>query len=107
MQDLDLDLDDYDEIVAMAQSQEIDADGRDSVFRINPVNFFDQQLCRRAFQLDAQQVVSRLQEHVEEASFFEDGAFIVVTSGLVDRPNLKALHDHVASLLDMKGDVPS
>lgn len=107
VQDLDLDLDDYEEIVELAQNQRIDADGRDSVFRINPVNFFDQQLCRRAFNLDVQHVIERLQGHVQNATLLDDGAFIVVTNELVDRPNLKALHDHVANLLDMKGDVPA
>jgi hypothetical protein len=106
VQDLDLDLDDFEEIVEMSQNLRIDVDGRDSVFRVNPVNFFDQQLCRRAFRLDVQHVIERLRGHVQEATVLIDGVLIVVTNEIVDRRNLKALHDHVANLLEIQGDVP-
>jgi hypothetical protein len=104
--DLDLDLDDWDSIVELAQRDGIDADGRDTVFRINPVNFFDEQLCKRAFQLNSQQVVNRLHGHVQEASIVHGGAFIIVTNDLVDRANLNDLHRHVAGLLGLTSVVP-
>jgi hypothetical protein len=105
--DLDLDLDDYDQVVEISQSSGIDADGRDSVFRINPVNYFDEEMCQRAFRLGAGEVVDRLQDHVELVDCKSDGVLIVVTGDLVDRDNLKGVHDHVAGLLGIDSEVPA
>jgi len=105
--DLDLDLDDYDEIVEQSQLSGKDIDGRDSVFRINPVNFFDPELCKRAFRRPAVEIANCLGGEVERVVAQHDGLLLIVTSDLVDRENLKALHDHVASLLDLESEVPS
>jgi len=105
--DLDLDLDDYDEIVEQSQLSGKDIDGRDSVFRINPVNFFDRELCKRAFRRSADELATCLCGEVERVVTQHHGLLLVVTSDLVDRENLKSLHDHVASLLDLESEVPS
>lgn len=105
--DLDLDLDDYDEIIEQTQRSGKDIDGRDSVFRINPVNYFDSELCKRAFRRSVDEIASCLCGEVERVVGHHDGLLLVVTSDLVNRENLKAIHDHVASLLDLESDVPS
>ncbi len=105
--DLDLDLDDYDQVVEISQSSGIDADGRDSVFRINPVNYFDEKMCQRAFRLGTGDVAARLQDHVELVECKGDGILVVVTGDLVDRDNLKGVHDHVAGLLGINAEVPT
>ena len=57
--------------------------GRDGVFRIHAVNFFDRELCRRAFALTPEQVVRKTSGRVERASVESDGALIIVTSRLL------------------------
>lgn len=99
--DLDLDLDDYDVIVKQSQLSGKDVDGRDSVFRINPVNFFDGELCIRAFGQTADQIANALRDGVERVTLQSGGLLLIVTSELVDRENLRAVHDHVASLLSL------
>lgn len=91
----------------MSQRLGIDVDGRDSIFRINPVNFFDQQLCRRAFQLDACHVVDRLKGHVYDASLLNDGVLIVVTRELIDQSKIQFCHDRLVSLLFADGKTPA
>lgn len=104
--DLDLDLDDYDQVIEMSQSLRIDVDGRDSVFRVHPVNYFDEQLCQRAFRLGAAEVVQRLQNQVELVKCVGDGVLVIVTGALVPRRELKGIHDLVASLLGGDVEVP-
>ncbi|WP_313623356.1 hypothetical protein [Achromobacter sp.] len=60
----------------------MDIDGRDGVFRFNPANFFDNDLCVRAFGMSASEVVSRLAGHCELTKEVDGGAFLLTT----DRP---------------------
>jgi len=56
----------------------IDVDNcRQGVQRIWPANFWDRELCWRAFSLTPEQVVGRLREHVAEARVFLDGALVI------------------------------
>ncbi|QDU43441.1 hypothetical protein Mal52_19150 [Symmachiella dynata] len=100
--DLDLDIDDYEDIVELAQKTGKDIDGRDTVYRFNPINYFDDQLCHRAFGFGAEEVVTRLDGEIERAVIQEGGALIIATTDLVDRDNLYALHNHIASLLGIE-----
>ena len=104
--DLDLDLDDFDQIAKQSRQTGQDIDGRDTVFRINPINYFDQELCKRAFEYSVDEIKCRLADEVEKVVTLHGGLLLVVTSDHVDRDNLKQLHDHVASLLDMESEVP-
>lgn len=97
--DINLDINDYEAIVEASQETGKDIDGRDTVYRFNPVNYFDNQLCLRAFQLSAEEVVSRLDGEIERASIYNDGALIIATTDLVDRENLRSVHNHIAGIL--------
>ncbi|PQO45088.1 hypothetical protein C5Y93_16270 [Blastopirellula marina] len=97
--DIDLALDDFEQVCELTQRQGIDIDGRDTVFRFDPVSYFDQELCRRAFQLEVDQVVARLQGNVQHVARLDDGVFIVATSAVVDRPEIEAIHHTISGLL--------
>lgn len=97
--DLDLDMEDFEKIVELAQSTGKDVDGRDSIYRFNPVSYFDDQLCRRAFGFGAEEVVARLSGQVERASIQDGGALVVTTTDLLDQENLRSLHDYIVDLL--------
>jgi hypothetical protein len=70
-------------------------DGRDSVFRIWPANFFDDLLCRRSFGIGADEVVRRAAPECERAELLNGGAFLLVTTDLVVGDALNDLHARV------------
>jgi hypothetical protein len=55
-------------------------DKRHGIYRLAPVAYIGQELCRRAFGITPEQVVDRLQGSVEEVRLALDGVFIVLTS---------------------------
>jgi hypothetical protein len=57
--------------------------GRQGVFRIWPVNFFDDILCRRSFGIGAAEVVRLAAPECERAEVLNGGAFLLVTTELV------------------------
>jgi hypothetical protein len=77
-------------------------DGRDSVFRIWPVNFFDDLLCRRSFGIGAEEVVRRASPECERAEVLNGGAFLLVTSDLVVGSALDDLSARVKSRLGVE-----
>ena len=97
--DEELALEDWDRIVLACQHGAGDIDGRSGVFRIGAVNFFDEELSRRAFGLQPSEMVLRLQEHTEHASLLSGGLFLVVTTSLLPRNQLERLDEAVRSHL--------
>jgi hypothetical protein len=57
-----------------------DVDYRHGVFRIYPVCFFDRQLCVRAFGLQPEAIIPRLEDKVEKVELYNDGVLIVSSS---------------------------
>ncbi|WP_189473085.1 hypothetical protein [Litchfieldella qijiaojingensis] len=97
--DLDKDLDDFEDICIEAQNTGLDVDGRDTVFRVHPVNYFDNELCLRAFNMSADKVIQRLTGTVNLVEKCEDGVLLYV----VDKPaigdELVALDEKVRQML--------
>jgi hypothetical protein len=60
-----------------------DIDGRDGVYRMWLVSYFDDELCRRSFGLSAREVVHSAAPACEHAALWSGGALLVVTSELV------------------------
>lgn len=79
-----------------------DINGRDSVYRIWPVCFFDDLLCQRAFGMEAQDVVRRAAPECERAEFMCGGAFLFVTSEIVMGEALNALNARVTERLGIR-----
>jgi hypothetical protein len=76
-----------------------DIDGRDSVFRIWPVSFFDDLLCRRSFGIGAEEVAARAAPECERAEVLNGGAYLLVSSDLVVGAALNDLNARVMSRL--------
>ncbi len=70
---------DWPAVVTACDATKKDVNGRDGVFRINAVNYFDEELCLRAFGKSPQHIISCLKGHVEEASELAGGVLIVVS----------------------------
>lgn len=81
--DEDQEIDDFDEIVELSREKKIDIIGRDSVFRIQPVNYFDNTLCIRAFGLGHKEVAARLAGKVCVVEEIGEGVFFVAASAPV------------------------
>jgi hypothetical protein len=82
--DEDLALDDWDAAVARGARSGKDEDGRDGIYRLWPVSFFDEMLCGRAFGKSATAVLESLASKVERVELCYGGVFIIATSSLVD-----------------------
>jgi len=95
----DLGGEDWDEIVGLCKETGKDVDGRDGIYRISIVNYFDRELCRRAFNLSPEQIADRLKDKVELASLLLDGVLVIVTSEMVDRETLKGIDASLRSAL--------
>ena len=64
--------------MAACEATKKDVNGRDGVFRIHAANYFDRELCSRAFWKNPKQIVDCLNNHVDSVSEFDDGVLIVV-----------------------------
>lgn len=98
--DLDQDLDDFEDIVQETQRTGKDVDGRDSVFRIYPVNYFDDTLCKRAFGISSSEVVEKLKISIERAEPIAEGALLVVSGEPVAGPELASMDNLVRKCLN-------
>jgi hypothetical protein len=99
--DLDQDLDDFEDIIEEAQRTNKDVDGRDTVFRIYPVNYFDDLLCGRALELAANQVVEKLMGSIVLAENFQSGVLIIASDEPLVGTELVALNGKIRGLLKL------
>ena len=76
--DLEQDLDDFEGIVNESTRTGRDVDGRDTVFRIHPINYFDSAMCVRAFGLSVDEVIRRLAGFIPCAEHLQSGALLVI-----------------------------
>lgn len=97
--DEDLALDDYDAIVEVAENSEKDIDGRDTIYRINPINYFDNELCQRAFGLSSEAIVRGLESSVETISLIDGGVMIIVNSDPIPREEIEKIDGQIRELL--------
>lgn len=90
---------DWEIVCRQSPETDRDIDGRDSVFRIWPVNFFDGLLCERSFGMTAEQIVRRASAVCERAELLNGGAFLLVTANLLVGKALDELNMRVMSHL--------
>jgi hypothetical protein len=74
-------------------------DGRDSIFRVWPVCWFDLELSRRAFGITAEEAVRRASPECERAELVAGCAFLMVTSAIVVGANLDVVDARIKSRL--------
>ncbi|TVO96818.1 hypothetical protein AYI86_13265 [Shewanella algae] len=97
--DLEQDLDDFEDIVQESQRTGKDIDGRDSVFRIYPVNYFDDAMCNRAFGITAHEVIEVLTTSIERVEEIAGGALLLVSSEPVTGSELASIDSLVRGCL--------
>ncbi|WP_460132368.1 hypothetical protein [Pseudomonas sp. S1_E04] len=79
LHDWDITRGDWPLVLEACDATKKDINGRDGVFRINAANYFDRELCLRAFGRDPAQLVELLSGYVEEVREFEGGILIVIS----------------------------
>lgn len=89
------------DMVISGRANGLDIDGRDTVYRINAVNFYDSVLCMRAFGLTPQQILERLQGHVEQVSLLGNGVLIIYSSTILDDAEFKQIDSKIRLLLTL------
>lgn len=74
-------------------------DFRSDVNVIFPANFWDRELCRRAFDLTPEEIVNRLQGHVAEARMLLDGVLVIYSYERVPDGQLHRIDEELRPLL--------
>jgi hypothetical protein len=74
-------------------------DGRDSILRIWPVCWFDEELSRRSFGIGVQEAIARAAPECEHAEVVAGCAFLIVTSAIVAGPDLDVIDARIKSRL--------
>ena len=77
-----------------------DVNGRDGVYRINAINYFDGDLCQSAFGLSPEDIVNRLNGKVELVSLLNDGVFLVYSSQILERSEHEKIDHEIKTLLN-------
>jgi hypothetical protein len=72
---------------------------RHGVRRIWPANYWDRELCQRAFSLTPEQVVNRLTSHVAEARILRDGALVIYSYDRVPDDQIALIDGQLRPLL--------
>lgn len=87
--------------VVRQQSRKTDKniDGRDSIFRMWPVCWFDEELSQRAFGIGAAEAMHRAAPDCERAELVAGCAFLIVTSAIVTGPDLNTIDARMKSRL--------
>ncbi|KWT02807.1 MULTISPECIES: hypothetical protein [Pseudomonas syringae group] len=86
---------DWPKILEACEATGKDVNGRDGIYRINAVNYFDGALCRLEFNLTPKQMVERLNGKVEAARAFEGGILLIYTSYEVVGSELESIDAEV------------
>ena len=90
---------DWDTIAKICEVSGKDVNGRDGVYRINAANYFDAELCFRAFRLTPERVVEKLNGKVEKVEVFQGGVLIIYTSRYLEPQELLTIDDKIKGWL--------
>ena len=90
---------DWPSIVERCEDSGKDVNGRDGVYRINAINYFDRELCQRAFNLSPEQIIERLDGKVESVSLLHDGVLLIYSSKYLERDKLEKIDSEIRPLL--------
>lgn len=98
--DRSLVIDDQRQLVAQARESGEEPNGRNSVWRIWPLSYFDRLLCQRAWNLSPEEIVTTLRGEIDEVEIVGDGVLICISKELLDREQIEMESQRVADLLN-------
>lgn len=79
-------------------------DFRHGVYRIHPLNFFDEQLCNRAFGLSPEEIQNRLKNKVEKVVLIQNGVLIIVSSEILPLEEEDKINEDLRPLFSSHSD---
>lgn len=91
---------------ALSRASTKDIGGRDSVFRIWQLNYWDEELCRRAWNLTAAEVVERLHRRIERAALWCGGAYLIISTARLSVAEVRAIDGRIRPFLTAEPRVP-
>lgn len=94
---------DWPSVVELCNSTGKDVNGRDNIYRVNEINFYDRELCKRAFGLSPEKIVQCLDGKIEHVSLFHGGILLVYSSQLMPVEKLVSIGSEVKALLKGRG----
>lgn len=74
--------------------------GRRQVTRLRPVDFFDAELCRRAFALTPATVLARVESHVARAALHDTGVWLMASPAPLTVDEAEQVDRTLAAVLD-------
>lgn len=98
--DEDLALDDWDKVIEMGVSEGNDLDGRDGVFRIWPVSYYDRNLCKKAFDMEPIEIEKKLCGRAQHVEVIRDGILLIWSDSLsISREQIIEIDYEIRALL--------
>lgn len=101
---MDIALEDWQIVAEIINTTGKDIDGRDGVYRINAVNYWDEILCKRAFNKEPIEIVQRLSALVPRAEMLNGGAYVVCVNEFPSVDTLQELNTRLKQ--GIKGSDP-
>lgn len=85
--------------ITLTAKSKVDVNPRLEVARVNIASFYDDILCRRAFQLSPAEVVDRFQGEIEIARLLQNGVYLVAKSQAVPFDEAKKVSREMTNIL--------
>ncbi|WP_148279812.1 hypothetical protein [Pseudomonas syringae] len=76
-----------------------DINGRDGIYRINLINYFDEILCQREFGMSARGIEELLKDQAETATEFKSGLLLMLGTHLLSSKEWRGRGDSVKRVL--------
>jgi hypothetical protein len=86
-------LEDWSRIAKLAKETGRDIDGRDTVFRIHAANYFDRELCKRAFAMEPADILKKLGGVFDRAEAFQNGVLLICSKAHPDAVELGRIEE--------------
>jgi hypothetical protein len=90
---------DWPVVVEVGERLGKDINGRDGIYRINPIHYFDETLCQREFGLSAGEISKLLKNQAETATEFESGLLLILDTHLLSSDEWKERGESVKRAL--------
>jgi hypothetical protein len=100
VRNVSLAIEDWPVVAETVEATGKDVDGRDGVYRINGVNFWDETLCERAFGRKPVEIVNRLSSLVPIAQIVDGGAYIVCVDDYPSTSNVREFEGRLRRVLE-------
>lgn len=101
IRNMDLALEDWPTVAEITDQTGKDIDGRDGVYRINSVNFWDETLCLRAFKKTPHEILAILSNSGIKSEVINNGVYNICAHEFLDIESLRAIDRAIKKILSV------